>query len=74
MFHVPRAKPSVAALPAPVVDGVTVASTTSEPLNLVYFPSSEPMRLALQHFSRGRLSFKRRVVMAVMAGYVKGFG
>jgi len=37
----------------PQADNVAITSSVPEPTDLKYFPSSEPLRLGLEHFNRG---------------------
>lgn len=45
---------------APEAQDVAPTSTGSVPAELTYFPSSEPFRLGLQHFSRGNYGLAER--------------
>jgi Flp pilus assembly protein TadD len=47
--------------PAPeATDELAITSSAPEPADLTYFPSSEPLRLGLQHFNRGNYGLAER--------------
>jgi Flp pilus assembly protein TadD len=45
---------------AVVWDGVPTTPTVQEPVDVQYYPSDEPLRLALEHFGRGNYGMAER--------------
>jgi Flp pilus assembly protein TadD len=52
--------PIAAILPGPDPESVAPTATVQEPADIKYYPSDEPLRMGLEHFSRGNYGLSER--------------